>query len=239
MNTTFPIPAEQRADVLADAVEDFRPAWASWRQAEGWATYETRFVSADPRAGELTVLYDASQHRTPDIREGQHVSVSFRHGRGRCAFDTVVLGHGRASVGGGRPLPILRLEYPKELCDLQRRACYRQPVSPSASVSVRLSVVPDGSAPAAASAGGHLIDISADGMSVGLPPGAGLPAGVDCLVDCELRVEGGSPAISILARICSRTQMPDGRVRLGLQFIGNTAADSGTDFARLLARVRT
>jgi c-di-GMP-binding flagellar brake protein YcgR len=241
MNTIFPIEATRQASVIADAIEDFRPAVATWRQGEGWATFETRFVGMDHRAGELTLQYDSGNQETPEISNGQHISISFRRGRGRCAFDTVVLGRGRASLGSGQQVSTLRLEYPEELSDLQRRTYYRQQVSASAGIAVNLSVVDEASSVGTRCTAGSLLDVSPDGMSIGLSEGCDWPADVDFLVDCTLQLDEEASMISLRARVCSRTDLADGRVRLGLQFVDNGDAASGMtgDFARLLARVRT
>jgi c-di-GMP-binding flagellar brake protein YcgR len=242
VNTTFPIEATRHASVLADAIEDFRPAIAAWRQGEGWATLETRFMGMDHRAGELTLQCTGSDEDTQDICDGQHVSVSFRRGRGRCTFDTVVLGRSRATLSGGQTVSILRLEYPEELCDLQRRGYYRQSVPATAKIEVSLSRVSDQVCTNdAGGAVGSLLDISADGMSVALPQGVGLSVATDDLVDCSIRVDGGASPICLRARVCSRGDLGDGRLRLGLQLIntGPHAAAANREFAHLLARVRT
>lgn len=239
MNTMFPMEAARQASVLVDAVDDYRPALATWRQGEGWAAYETRFVSMDHRAGELTLQYDASKQGTPELLEGQHVSVSFRRGRGRCAFDTVVLGRGRASIGQGQTVSIVRLEYPEELCDLQRRTYYRQQVPTAASVPVSLSIISD-ELTKATDIHGSLLDISPDGMSVSVTDRSSVPVDVDYLVDCKLHTPDSPSPICVQARVCSRTDTSDGRVRLGLQFVDNEElAGAQADLARLLARVRT
>lgn len=242
MSTMFPVEAARQASVLADAIEDFRPAIATWRQGEGWATLETRFMGMTHRTGELALQYACPGQDPPDICDGQHVSVSFRRGRGRCAFDTVVLGRGRATLSGGQTVSILRLEYPEELCDLQRRGYYRQPVSASAGVDVSLSLVcEDTSTNACRGAVGSLVDISPDGMSVVLPQGVDLPVTADDLLDCSIWIAGEASPICLRARICSRRDPGDGRLRLGLQLVsaGPQAHAANRRFARLLASVRT
>jgi hypothetical protein len=77
-------------------------------------------------------------------------------------------------------------------------------------------------------------------MSVSLEQGAGLPADVDYRVDCTLRQKAQAAPISLRATVCSRIDLANGQVRLGLQFIRDAeAAGRGTGFAHLLARVRT
>lgn len=238
MNTLFPMEAAHQANVLADAIEDLRPALATWRQGDRWAAYETRFVNVDYSAGELTLQYDASEQGVPELSDGQEVCVSFRRGRRRCAFDTVVLGRGRAPVGDAETVSTIRLKYPRELCELQRRTYYRQKVPANVVVPVSLSIASDG-ATRAADARGNLLDISPDGMSVRVTEGSGTSFDVDCLADCTLHVQDGPRPIRVRARVCSRTNTPDGRVRLGLQFVDDDRlARAHADVARLLASVR-
>ena len=241
MNTIYPVETASQASVLADAIEDSRPALATWRLDDRWVTLKTRFVSVNHRGAELGLECDEQGQGMPRVTQGQHVSVSFRRGRGRCAFDTVVLGRGRASLGDGKTVSILRLEYPEGLCELQRRAYYRQQVPASDPVAVSLSNAPDETAPVALrTADGTLLDVSPDGMSVALPPGADLPADVDGQIDCTLRPEAQASPVRLRARVCSRVDLPDRRIRLGLQLVRNPdTADLGTGFAQLLARVRT
>lgn len=241
MNSMFPMEAARQASVIADAVDDFRPATARWRMVEGWATLETSFVGMDHRAGELTLEYDTSGQGVPEIRDGQHISVCFRRGRGRCAFDTVVLGRGRAVLGSGQRVNVLRLEYPEELCDLQRRAYYRQQVPASAGLTVGFNPVTrnsDLAAPQRVVAG--LLDISPQGMSAVLDAGQELAADVDDLVECTLSSEPDALPICLRARVCSRSELSDGRLRVSVQFLDESRSfDANRQFARLLAKVRT
>ncbi|HPD30434.1 MAG TPA: PilZ domain-containing protein [Phycisphaerae bacterium] len=239
MNTLFPMEAAHQANVLADAIEDLRPALATWRQGDRWAAYETRFVNVDYSAGELTLQYDASEQGVPELSDGQEVCVSFRRGRRRCAFDTVVLGRGRAPVGDAETVSTIRLKYPRELCELQRRTYYRQKVPANVVVPVSLSIASDG-ATTAADARGNLLDISPDGMGVHVTEGSGMSFDVAFLADCTLHVQAGATPIRVRARVCSRTNTPDGLVRLGLQFVDDDQlARARADLARLLASVRT
>ncbi len=238
MNTTYPVETARRASLLSEAVDDFRPALATWRLDDRWVTLETRFVTANRQARELGLQYD--EQGIARVAQGQHVSVSFRRGRGRCAFDTVVLGRGRALLGDGRTVSIVRLEYPEELCELQRRGYYRQQVSASEAIAVNLSGVSDETSDAAPrTADGSLVDVSPDGMSVSLPAGSSLPFDVDDRVECKLRSAAQPRPVSLRARVRSRVDLPDGRIRLGLQFVRN-ADDAGesSGFAHLLAQVR-
>ncbi|MDM8006338.1 MAG: flagellar brake protein [Phycisphaerae bacterium] len=239
MNTMFPMEGTRQASVLADAIDDFRPALATWRQGEGWAAYETRFVSMDYRAGELALQYDPSEQGTPEILDGQEVCVSFRRGRGRCAFDTVVLGRGRAPIGDAEIVSTIRLEYPEELCDLQRRTHYRQQVPAADPVRVKLSIA-SGNTSTVTDAHGSLLDVSPVGMGVGLTEGTTVLVDAGAVADCTLYTQHSSSPIHVRARVCSRTNMSDGRVRLGLQFVDNgEAVGAQADLNRLLARVRT
>ncbi|MGQ9650604.1 MAG: flagellar brake protein [Phycisphaerae bacterium] len=239
MNTLFRMEAAHQANVLADAVDDFRPALATWREGDRWVACETRFVGVDYRAGELTLQYDASGQGAPELLDGQEVCVSFRRGRRRCAFDTVVLGRGRAPVGDAEMVSTIRLKYPRELCELQRRTYYRQKVPANVNVPVSLSIASDG-VTRAADARGNLLDISPDGMGIRLTEGFAMSFDVGRLTDCTLHVQDAPTPIRVRARVCSRTNTPDGRVRLGLQFVDDDQlARAGADLTRLLAFLRT
>jgi c-di-GMP-binding flagellar brake protein YcgR len=224
MSSLFPVEDEPQADVIGQAVADSRPVVATWRQSDGWTTIRTRFVGADRRSGEVLLEYPNSGNRpAPDILEGQSVSVSFRQGRRRCVFSTVMLGKSETWDGQTGCVPTLRLVCPGELSELQRRLCHRETLSPTTAIPVELWDETQRAEQGcdATPVTGILRDISREGMGVVLPPGRQLGAEPGQACCCSFRPRENQPPIRLLARLAHQSRLANGCMRVGLRFFEN------------------
>jgi c-di-GMP-binding flagellar brake protein YcgR len=242
MSLLFPVEADPRVDVIGQAVADSRPVVATWRQSDGWATIRTRFVGADPRSGELLLEYPNSSERpAPEIADGQSVSVSFRRGRGRCVFSTMMLGRSETWDGETACLPTLRLVCPRELSQLQRRLYHRETVSPTTAISVELWAEADSSEASGEpdKLTGILLDISREGIGVVLPPGRRFDAEPGQVCRCSFRPHEDQAPILLCVRLCDQSRLANGCVRVGLRFAGSGLPSQDGDTAERLAQFLT
>jgi len=232
-------PAAVRDESIQEAVAKSSPAVITVPLSSRWVTLKTRFESADPTAGVITLAWPRPEEGqpAPQLLAGQSVSLAFRRGHRKCICITTIAG-----VKEGPDGKSLLVAWPEALQAVQRRAYYRAPVPEGMSVPVRLwrggraqrRLVAVGRWPSVV---GQLADISAGGMRVDVPAAqdpqlqVGEPVGVEFT---PLR-EVGQLCLDANFRHC--LPLPNGNVALGLQFVGLESSTAGRQILIVLGQV--
>jgi c-di-GMP-binding flagellar brake protein YcgR len=165
----------------------------------------------------------------PEIVPGERIGIAFRRGHKKCVFTGTVA----ALQRGGAEQPCVIVAMPDEVDEFQRRAYQRVVVPADRVIAVR---VWQGTAGDRAFLTGALHDLSAGGVQIYLDgsepprlrPGSGLVV--------ELPIRPGEPPLRVRAAHRHTTAMKDGRVALGVQFVGLELEPDGIRTLRAIAR---
>jgi c-di-GMP-binding flagellar brake protein YcgR len=245
MKKVFQVDMNQQEKLLREAGQNRTPVSLSWQDSGGWQSAKSRMIKADRSGGEIFVTYprdlDAQALTEPG---GLAVGVSFRKGHKKFAFNTLVLGRGQPGSGQQRDILALRLQYPEELCEFQRRLYNRARVPSHVTVPVDLwqgdaDRTPPNHSPIHE---GTMVDLSAGGMSISLPEHRNHDWSSDEPISCSFFVDASESPIRVSGYLRHQETTSDGRVRMGLQFAGlDTQPEHRETFERithLAARLR-
>lgn len=230
MSQQYALERRPSHEALAQAAETRDIATVTFQAAAGWAVVKTRFVNADKGSGVLELELLAGQ---PDIRSalqiGQELGVSFRRGSRKCVFTSCLLESAEDRGAGGRSRHILRLTWPDNLQELQRRLYHRTPVPEGRVIPVDLWMgrKAEDSANNSLPHRGRMVDVSAGGLSVELPREIRPRWREHDQLACRFAAGPDRAPIEVAARLTHYTRLADGHVRLGLQFLGLDAGDRG------------
>jgi len=236
---------ERRDELLAEAVAGSVPVVLTCRRADGWLRLRAWFLDIDVQAGQLVLEYPtAAGPPASEWEAQQEVGASFRRGHRKYVFGATVSGAHAAPGGRTDRSAHLRLQWPTTMQELQRRLYCRTPVPRGITIPVDLLLSPDhqwgraGVTPNRAT----LLDISLGGLSLALLGDRNPGWRTGQRLTCRFPVEPDGPPVEIPA-ICRRSErLPDGRNRIGLQFLGlgTAAQDQATPqrLHRLAARLQ-
>jgi len=245
MSAVLTVEPTRRDQALDEAASRNVPSVLRVRDSVSWVAHKSRFLGANPVTKRLYVEYPppaAPEAPPPEVRRGESVGVAFRRGHKKCVFTSVVLGQEEYGPDEGTRAPALALRWPDSLQELQRRAYYRVSVPPHKTVTVELW---QGGAACRKKAGtaawpsysGRLMDLSAGGMRLVLPPNRDPRLDVGDAVGLEFQPEPGGPAFLLNGIVRYVEPAPDGATAMGLQFVGLEATVENRKVLQQLLRV--
>ncbi len=231
--------AAVRDEAIVEAAEKQTPAVITVPMASRWITMKTRITGASRSVGAIALADPQPEEGqpAPDLTPGHCVSLSFRRGHRKCMAMCVVTGTDQTQLDQA-----ITLSWPDELLAVQRRAYFRAPAPEDLQVEARLwrggrakrRLVAVGKWP---SVTGQLVDCSAGGMRMDIDAAAdpeiqiGEPVAVEF---CPLREVGH---ISLDANFRYSLSLADGKLGLGLQFVGLEASAAGRQMLLVLGQV--
>lgn len=237
MNRPFQINPNRKAQLLREAASRRLVASVTCKMSDGWATLKTRFLALEDDRHELIIEYPSSPGRVaPEIVGGQSIGVSFRRGHKKCVFNAMVLERCHYSFSKVKGVPALRLQWPEEMCELQRRLYYRAVIPEGTTIPVDLwrgdakGVRP----PESEILRGIMLDLSAGGISIALPFGAFPRLEEDKVATCSFPVDKGEPPATIVGRVRYWDETDAHHLRVGLHFVN---LDSSPNQRETLERV--
>lgn len=247
-NANLFVPDQRRDEILCRAASQRAHAVLTRSGLGGWKTYRTRFVSADPVRGTfcLELPLDEDKAERLILPAGEQIGVSFRRGRTKCVFTSMVI---ETQEPAGGPSPgLMQVRWPVHLQEMQRRVFGR--VSPPAGQRIEVAIEPPPGAWAmshaavlpslghdapgathgegrqeappivrlSAAVSGRMEDLSAGGLSVVLDDAHGLQ--VNDAIVCSFRIGASGEPLRFDARLRHVQPRARGRVMLGFQFLG-------------------
>ena len=236
MSGTRVIPASRRDEILEESIRQQRQGVLTYRAVGGWRAYKSVFTSGSSESATLRMLARAPRDGSEGwpMQPGDTLGVTFRLGHKKCMFSSVL-----RSVEPCENGAIVRLTWPKQIQQLQRRAYERAEPPRGNVVAVRIwqADVADGVGPGQRNVRhGQLEDISAGGMRLKIADPKDLTPG--STYRCSFSPRNGAPPVVFEATLRHREAGDEGRVSLGFQFIGlETSAEGRKTLDRLASIV--
>ncbi|MBI4580018.1 MAG: PilZ domain-containing protein [Planctomycetes bacterium] len=240
MNQRFGVTPDQAREILQEMVDGQSPAKLTYQAGAGWVMVKSRFVGVDESSDLLLLEFSPRGDEAEDPPEaGQSIGVAFRRGSRKCVFDSHVVD--QVAMPDDRPGTLaLRLAWPEKVNELQRRLYVRTPVPRGRLIPVDLWIREAGGGrdePPAQR--GRLVDLSAGGISVELAREARPRWREDDPLSCRFRADPNHELVEASVRLTSHSRLPDGHVRLGLQFVGLDASEQGRQVLQQIHRMTT
>jgi len=242
MKNSFELPAKVRDELLREGACRHAPVALTCKSAEGWVKLQAHFNGIDVQTSQLVLQYTLrAVGAVPTITAGQSVNVSFRRGHRKAVFDTTVIEHktraDHQSGGGGT----LRLQWPAAMFELQRRLYHRTSVPRGVviPVDIWLDEANAASDQAVKPVRGTMLDVSAGGVSLALPAHRLSAGGKNAALMCRFATAPDGQPVEITATTRSHERMPNGRIRLGLQFMNLDTSQEGQGTIRQIHRLTT
>lgn len=223
MNELMEIASIHLEDLLREAVSRQSPLELTYRLESGWVKAGSRFLGLDRSSGDLVTAWPSCpQQLSPELVDGQTIGVSFRRASRKCMFETVAAGRCLYSSGGDNDVPALRLLWPDDVIELQRRLYYRTPVPRDIylPVQVRLWDPDYGAEEDRRPLRGRMLNISAGGLSLALKPEDNPRWQTDTRIMCSFVAAPGEPPVEIYSHLRHLDECPDGSVHMGVHFMG-------------------
>lgn len=238
---------QRRDELLFGAGRRRLPVVLTRYGGDGWMSYKSRFVACRPDQGNIYIEQPSGEptDKRPILRVGEQIGISFRRGRTKCLFNTVVTESSPTRNAQEMNRNAVALRWPENLQEMQRRLYERvgpppggpievsfQPYDVNADESSQLDlrrinpVVPE--PPDSSAAGvrqGVLENLSAGGLSVLVGHSSGLHAGD--MLSCAFSLQAGGEPLQFAARLRHVRRAHDGRWSLGFQFVGLETSNAG------------
>jgi c-di-GMP-binding flagellar brake protein YcgR len=233
MTRSFCIDLARQASLFREAVVRKVPILLDWKHNDGYHSLKARMIHADD---ETELLLECPVRVRDELPGGQTVNVSFRRGHKKCAFETFVLGFDSTTETQRNGRCVLRLAWPEDVVELQRRLYHRAAVPQGVTVPVDLwqGELDAPSRLREPHCEATMMDISAGGMSVALQEPRVPELREDDAISCSFLLEPMEPPVRVSGRVRHRDALPDGRVCLGVQFMGiDAAADQRDTLSRI------
>ncbi|MCO6438727.1 MAG: PilZ domain-containing protein [Phycisphaerae bacterium] len=223
MSKTQNLTDQQRDRIILEAVRRRLHAALSFRTDSGWKTLKGRFCAC----GEENESVSISLLEWPEARDAQFaagdvsVGCAFRFGHKKCMFCSSVK---NARVESDRML--IELTWPDRIQQVQRRLFERADVPPGAVIPVRFWREVNGSTDQRrVMRHGQLEDLSVGGMRVQVSDLSEVQR--EASYQCVFTPRSGSPAVVLDAILRHHEPNANGRISLGLQFVGLETTQEG------------
>ncbi len=221
---TFPPLHVAKADALIhEAAQNCLPVVVTWnRHGGGKESGRARLLDTDQDNAALwmtrPVEWDASATRMP--ADGL-LTVSFEQGTKTCWFESCIVTDAALEDATGRNGRPVKLEWPTEVFEQQRRQYDRVGVPPGCQISVTLHRIDDGDDTVLAEQmlQGRMIDLSPGGLSMELPGEQGIDVQAVDRVICAFAPTTGGARLKVWGRVRHGKRTGRGSLRLGLQFL--------------------
>jgi c-di-GMP-binding flagellar brake protein YcgR len=246
---------ERRRDEILHVAGDRRtPAVITRYGCNGWMSVASRFghTRSDDECIHLDVA--AEELRTPDqaLSIGDQVGISFRRGRSKCLFTSVITACDERHAGGSCQPAKITVRWPTNLQQMQRRLYERVSIPPGHVIEIVVWPHPGGRPGtlgkrdglrdpvldgAAWTQTGVMSDLSAGGVGVVMEPGRHWNTGETYV--CSFRPQEEADALQFDVRLRHVDRTPDGGWSLGLQFVGLETSSAGQCQLAQLASIVT
>ena len=225
--------------ILSDAIRSRTPAVLTYQTPAGWAMLKSRLVGVQNDGQRLLLdLPRVTEPAEPQPETGQNLGVSFRRGSRKCVFSAMVVDETVATIDGCRTA-VLRVTWPDDLAELQRRL-YQRTLVPQGRlipVDLWLARAGDDRQPEAMPHRGKMLDLSAGGLSVELPREVRPRWREDDQLSCRFAAGPDRSPVEVTARVTHYSREGDGHVRLGLQFLGLDACEWGRQMLQQIQHI--
>ncbi len=235
MSGTRAVAADERDEILRDAVSHQWRTVLTRRTPEGWRTYNSAFASGSRASETIVVRVGSPSDDAPAtvLQPGETLGVTFRLGHKKCMFSSVL-----QSIQQRKETALFRLRWPDHLHQLQRRA-YNRVCPPKGSVvAVRFwheDTEPEGARGARTIRHGQLEDVSAGGLRIKVADPKDMHIGRT--YRCVFSPRPGAPPLILEATLRQREAAEKGRASLGFQFMGLQTSPEGRRTLDRLARI--
>jgi c-di-GMP-binding flagellar brake protein YcgR len=246
---------ERRRDEILHVAGDRRtPAVITRYGCNGWMSVASRFgdTRSDRESIHLDVASEGLQASEQALRVGDQVGVSFRRGRSKCLFTSVITACDDRHAGGSCQPAKITVRWPTNLQQMQRRLYERVSIPPGNDVEIvvwphpenrprtlgeRDGLLDAGLDGAAWTQTGVVSDLSAGGVGVRMGSGRHWTAGETYL--CTFRPLEEADALQFDVRLRHVDRTPDGGWSLGFQFVGLETSSAGQCQLAQLASIVT
>ena len=221
------ITSSKQNTILQEAASNRKMIVLTCKTPDGWLTFKSHFVSDISEDGSLLTAYPvSSDYPTPEIVEGQEVSISFRRGHKKFLFSTIVA---KRYQNQSHIMPILKLKPPTSIYEHQRRLYKRVPAPKglkfTADIWINYPISKEPQDPHIHH--GIIADLSAGGTSVIIPSEQKPHCKIGTPAVCSFRVGIGKPPVIADAQFRYWDERDDGYGQIGLQFAGLGATQEG------------
>lgn len=230
--------------VLLWAAQRHVPLSVSILKEGSWRILRSFLAGFDPVAKVIRISYPVVPEAAtpPEIAAGDELGIAFRRGHKKCAFVTTVLLRQLDRPVGASPVDTLVIRCPDRLRDLQRRCYQRFIIPPSRFVPVRLwqgGLARTGE-PTWPICSGRVANISLGGLLVDIRAEHNPRLSIGDGVGVEITHDPGQPPLSVDAQYRHCVATGEGRMGLGLQFVGLEHDRPGrTDIAALAEFIKS
>ena len=245
----------RRDEILRRAGDRCALAVVTRYGCNGWVSFPSRFAESHVEDGVIRLDVASEESRMPAqaLRVGDQVGVSFRRGRTKCLFTSVVTAGAEHGCGAPAGLARITLRWPANLQQMQRRLYERvRPPLDGAIEIVLWSPEPGASGtpcterpwsksadpgPPPGARRGRVLNLSAGGIAVVTERGEEWdPGGV---FGCSFRPYSGADPLQFDVRLRHTDRTPDGGWTLGFQFLGLETSSAGQCRLAQLASIVT
>ena len=233
MSTTQSFDRERQDQVLLDSIRQQRQLVLTHSSGDGWRTFKALFMLGSPDSGELMVRVALEGESQPPTMPppGTTLGGTFRLGHKKCMFATAM-----REVRAGEDHAVLKINWPQQLQQLQRRAYERAEPPRGTIVAVRFwREVEESPVEARVVRHGQLEDLSCGGMRIKVADAQDVSMG--CTYRCVFAPRPGKPSIVLDGILRHREAVEHGRASLGFQFAGLETSTEGLRTLDRLARV--
>ncbi len=231
MKTSPPLHVAKADAVVQEAAKNCLPVVIAWsRHGGGKESGRARLLDTDQDNGALWITrpveWDASAARMP--ADGR-LTVSFEQGAKTCWFESrIVTDAGQEDAAGRNSRPV-KLEWPSEVFEQQRRQYDRVGVPAGCPIPVTVHRIVDGVDTVLAEPllQGRMIDLSPGGLSMELPGEQDFDVQAADRVICAFAPSSGGARLKVWGRLRHGKRTGRGNLRLGLQFLDLDAGLQG------------
>lgn len=216
--------ADSATAILAWAAQRQMPITASLLSEGRWCNLRSHLIRYDGERNVLQIVYPIALDNLapPEIAAGEELGISLRRGHKKCIFVSPVLMRSQDQAADGQAVDTLVVRGPAQMRELQRRVYQRVTVPPERFIAVKLW---QGGLPTADSAtwplcSGRLDNASVGGILVDIRSDQNPRLGVGDLVGVEITDSPGRPPLLAEAQYRHCLMRGEGRMGLGLQFLG-------------------
>lgn len=233
----------RRDEILRRAGDRCTLAVVTRYGCSGWVSFPSRFAESHVEDGVIRLDVASEESRMPAqaLRVGDQVGVSFRRGRTKCLFTSVVTAGADRCCGAPAGLARITLRWPANLQQMQRRLYERvrppldgaieivfwshepgAPGTPRTEQSRQKATV---LGPPAWARRGRVLNLSAGGIGVLAERDEDWGPG-DVFV-CSFRPSSGADPLQFDVRLRHADRTSDGGWTLGFQFLGLETSSAG------------
>lgn len=224
MSKTQTLTDQQRDKIISEAVRRRLHAAVNFRTASGWRTLKGRFCDSKSDDGAVAVclLEPPAAKGTELLAKDLAVGCAFRYGHKKCMFCGTL-----RQVSVQDDTVVVELSRPDRIQQVQRRLFERAPVPGGTVIPVRFwrEGANQGDGQRRNMRHGQLEDISLGGMRVQVSDLSDVQ--LEASYQCVFTPRPGSPAVVLDALLRHQEPNANGRVSLGLQFIGLETTPEG------------